>query len=78
MSIREAADSDDRLKLLLAMRSRVSDALDDPECPARDLASLTRRLQDISKDIAEIRERLRQEAQRNDSTNGKTWDPTSV
>jgi len=78
MSIVEAAASDDRLKLLLAMRERVAQAVDDPDCPPRDLASLTRRLQEIAREIAEIQERARQEAQRNGAGSGKTWNPASV
>jgi hypothetical protein len=40
--------------LLVALRSRVASAIDDPETPARDLASLTRRMQEVCRDIAAI------------------------
>ena len=78
MSIKEAAASNDRLKLLLAMRTRIAEAVDDPDCPPRDLASLTRRLQEIAKEVAEIKERAEQEAVRNGSGSGKKWNPASV
>jgi hypothetical protein len=50
----DAADSGDRLELLLAMRSRVARAVQDANTPSRDLAALTRRLLDIANDIAAI------------------------
>ena len=50
-SVAEAAQSGDRLELLVAMRDRIAKTISDPDCPPRDLASLTRRLQDIAKEI---------------------------
>lgn len=78
MNVADAAATGDRLVLLLAMRERIAKAVSEEDCPPRDLASLTRRLQEIAKEIAEIQERARQEAQQNGKTNGKTWDPASV
>lgn len=40
--------------LLVAMRARVAMAVEDETTPARDLASLTKRLTDIQKDIAAL------------------------
>ena len=78
MSIVEAAASDNRLQLLLAMRTRIATSMDDPDCPQRDLSSLSRRLLDIAKEIDEIKERAEQEAVRNGSGSGKKWNPASV
>lgn len=50
-SVAEAAQSGDRLELLVAMRDRIAKTISDPDCPPRDLASLTRRLQDIAREI---------------------------
>lgn len=50
-SVADAAQSGDRLELLVAMRDRIAKTISDPDCPPRDLASLTRRLQDIAKEI---------------------------
>ena len=36
------------------MRERIAQAVSDPGCPPRDLAALTRRLQDVSKEIEAI------------------------
>lgn len=50
-SVADAAQSGDRRELLIAMRDRIAKTISDPDCPPRDLASLTRRLQDIAKEI---------------------------
>jgi hypothetical protein len=49
-----AAESGDRLELLIAMRARVATAVQDPNTPARDLAALTRRLLEIANEIKAI------------------------
>jgi len=54
LSVSQAAASGDHRALLVAMRERIARAVSDPDCPPRDLASLTRRLQDISKEIEAI------------------------
>ena len=48
-------------ELLVKMRDRIESAVFDPKCPPRDLASLTRRLQDIAKEIESIDLRASQE-----------------
>jgi len=53
-SVTEAAAQGSRLDLLVAMRSRVATAVEDPDTPARDLAALTRRLLEIANEIAAI------------------------
>ena len=62
LSITEAAASGDQLGLLVAMRTRVATSVEDPNCPPRDLAALTRRLQDIGRDIEALEAKARQEA----------------
>jgi hypothetical protein len=52
--VSQAAASGSHRDLLVAMRSRVAKTIEDPKCPPRDLASLTRRLQDIAREIEEI------------------------
>lgn len=52
-SVAEAAQSGDRLELLVAMRDRIAKTISE-DCPPRDLASLTRRLQDIAKEIDQL------------------------
>ncbi len=50
----EAAEQGTHRELLVAMRGRIARAVQNPDCPPRDLAALTRRLQDIARDIATI------------------------
>lgn len=53
-SVAQAAASGDHRSLLVAMRERIAQTVSDPDCPPRDLAALTRRLQDIAKEIEAI------------------------
>jgi len=52
-SVAEAAQSGDRRDLLVAMRDRIAKTISE-DCPPRDLAALTRRLQDIAKEIDQL------------------------
>lgn len=49
--VAEAAKSGTPRELLVAMRDRIAVTVTDPTCPARELASLTKRLQDIANAI---------------------------
>lgn len=60
-SVAQAAASGDHRALLVAMRERIAQTVSDPGCPPRDLAALTRRLQDIAKEIEQIDLRSREE-----------------
>lgn len=53
-TITEAADTGSHRDLLVTLRTRVAKAVEDPNCPPRDLAALTRRLQEIAKEIEAI------------------------
>jgi len=61
LSVAEAAASGDHRSLLVSMRERIARTVSDPDCPPRDLAALTRRLQDISKEIEALDLRAREE-----------------
>lgn len=52
-SVSQAAKGSQR-ELLVAMRDRIATAVTNPDCPPRDLASLTKRLADIAKEIEAI------------------------
>lgn len=78
-TVAEAAESGTYRDLLVAMRSRISQAVSDPSCPARDLASLTRRLNDIAKEIDSLDLRAKQEAAESvDSGDDETWDSSAI
>jgi len=60
-SVTAAAEHGTTRELLVAMRARVAAAVEDSGTPARDLASLTKRLMDIARDIEAIDARDQQE-----------------
>lgn len=53
MSVQSAAKSGDERELLCSLRDSIAEALDDG-VPARDLASLSKRLMEIRREIAVI------------------------
>jgi hypothetical protein len=53
-SVTEAASTGTHRELLVALRDRVASTVADPNCPPRDLAALSRRLQEIAKEIAAL------------------------
>ena len=61
LSVEKAAATGNHRSLLVAMRERIARTVSDPDCPPRDLASLTRRLQDISKEIEALDLRAKEE-----------------
>lgn len=54
LTVTEAAEAGSEKALYIAMRERIAKTVEDPKCPPRDLASLTRRLSELAKDIAAI------------------------
>ncbi len=54
-TVSAAADTGDRMELLVSLRARISKTVDDPNTPARDLAALSRRLLDIAREIEAMR-----------------------
>lgn len=53
-SILDAATEGDERAVLVAMRTRIAETLDSTALQARDMASLSKRLREITADIAEI------------------------
>lgn len=53
-SVSEAAKSGTHRELLVAMRDRIAETVTKADCPPRELGVLTKRLQDIVKDIATL------------------------
>jgi hypothetical protein len=53
-TITQAADSGTQRELLVALRTRVAKAIESADTLPRDLAALTRRLQEITRDIEAI------------------------
>ena len=77
-SVAQAATGSYR-DLLVAMRERIARTVSSPDCPPRDLASLTRRLNDIAKEIDALDLRAKQEAAEDGSGNAdETWDSSAI
>lgn len=77
MTVDAAAKSEDHIKLLVAMRDRIAAAVSDPECPPRDLSSLTRRLQDIARELSALKRQAEQDG--GDSRGvDESWDQEAI
>ena len=74
LSITEAAAAGKDRELLVALPARVAATVEDPNCPPRDLAALTRRLQEITKDIAAIDARSEEEGNPGAATPDASWE----
>lgn len=79
-TVQQAAASGDHKALLIAMRERIAAAVSSPTCPPRDLAALTRRLQDIAKEIEAIELREKQEGEDADAgpAPDEAFDPEAI
>lgn len=78
LSVTEAASNGTPRQLLVAMRDRVATAVQDEDTAARDLAALTRRLREISKDIEAIDAREKQEAEDETEATDSDFDPEAI
>ena len=77
-SIVDAADTGSSRDLLVAMRNRIARTLDEPNCPARDQASLSRRLLEIRKEIEAIDAAVAQEAAEAVEVDDEAFDAASL
>lgn len=78
LDVAQAAESGDHRALLVAMRDRIAQTVRNPDCPPRDLAALTRRLQDIAKEIEAIDLRAKQEADEDAVAPDEAWDEEAL
>ena len=79
MTVSQAAASGDHRALLVAMRERIAQTVTNPDCPPRDLAALTRRLQDIAKEIEAIDLRAKEDgADAADVAEDEAWDAEAL
>ena len=72
-TILEASESGNRLEELIAMRRRLAMAMDDPNTLARDLAALSRRQLEISREIDELKRQAEEEAEEDAFTPDEVW-----
>lgn len=78
LTVTQAAESGNHRALLAAMRERIAKAVSDPNCPPRDLAALTRRLQDIAKEIEAIDLAEKQEADSGGTAQDEAFDASAI
>lgn len=78
LTVDVAAREGTTLELLMALRDRIADAVADETCPPRELASLSRRLEQIRTQIDAEKARLREEAADAEHVDDERWDATAV
>lgn len=80
LGVADAAMRGTHRQLLVALRNRVATQVADTDCPARDLAALTRRLQEIAKEIEAIdaREQQEREAESSEAAQDQPFDPEAI
>lgn len=78
LTVDRAAESGDHRALLVAMRDRIAKAVTNPECPPRDLAALTRRLQDIAQEIKAIDSQVEEEASNGGAVPDEAFDASAI
>lgn len=78
-TIEEAAKAGSVLDELRLTRARIARTLDDPNCPPRDLASLSKRLMEIGREIEAIEAKNRQEAAEDgEASPDEEWDAEAI
>ena len=77
-NIVEAADDGSARDLLVALRTRIARTLDEPNCPARDQASLSRRLLEIRREIEAIDVAAAQEAAEGADVDDEAFDAEAL
>ena len=77
-TIFEAAQSGNHEAMLVATRDRIAVTLDNPETPARDLASLSKRLMEISREIEKLQAVEEEHGGGIDSREDIPFDPSTV
>lgn len=78
LTVDVAARDGSDLEFLMSIRDRVADQVADVTCPPRELASLTKRLEEIRKQIGVERARLREEAVDAADAPDEKWDETAI
>ena len=77
-SVTEAAAKGTTRELLAAMRTRIAEAVEDRNTPARELAALTKRLVEVVRDIEAIDVRAEQEAEAHGDVPDEAFDSSAI
>lgn len=78
MTIIEAVIAGDRLAELIATHRRIALAVQNENTPARDLASLTRRQLEISKEIESMKRQHEEEAEHGAISGDESWSEEAI
>lgn len=78
LTIMQAIERGDRLAELVATHRRIGKAVQDESTPARDLASLTRRQMEISKEIEALKRQHAEEAEAGATSGDEAWDSEAI
>jgi hypothetical protein len=78
LTVDQAAATGSHRDLLVAMRERIARAVSAADCPPRDLASLTRRLQDIAREIDALDRRAEQEGREGVHSPDEAFDASAI
>jgi len=78
LTILEAVVAGDRLAELVATHRRIASAVQNEDTPARDLASLTRRQLEISKEIEALRRQHHEEAVEGAISADEVWSEEAI
>lgn len=77
-SVLAAAEHGTRLDELKQMRRVIARALDNPNTSPRDLAALSRRQIEISKEVESIQAQAKEEAREHGVTSDEQFDPQAI
>lgn len=77
-SVTQAAADGTTRELLVATRTRIATAVENPNTPARDLAALTKRLFEVVRDIEAIDARAEQEANASADVGDAPFDASAI
>ena len=77
-SVAEAVESGTHLEQLVAMRTRIARAIDDPNIRGADLAALSRRLLEIGREIDAISAAEKQEAAEDAEVADEAFDAAAI
>lgn len=77
-TIEEAALRGDELSELRLTRVAIARKLDDPNCQARDMAALSKRLMELAREITAVEARMVEEAEDAESFGDETWDEEAI
>lgn len=77
-TVLDAAEHGSRLDELVQMRRVIARAMDSSETTATALAALSRRLDDISREIASLKQQEIEEAEESDAASDDEWSEEAI